>query len=113
MDTFAYDTDRVTIGTTFAFNGRCATTTENIGTASGSCVVISGDDNDQTVCDFYLQLSGSYGYGPIALSGSTTSSEAHMEITGAAGDFPNEGYALVDFDPAGYAVMYMYLMFTD
>jgi hypothetical protein len=64
-----------------------------------------------TICDFYLNLYGDYGYGPVALSGTTDEVGGYMQVTGAGGDFPNSGYATVEFDPAGNPILYMLLTF--
>ena len=111
MDEYAYSKEDIDIGTVFAYNGRVVTATEVIGYASGSCTIASEENIDYTCCDFYLQLYGSHGSGPVALTGNTDEIGGRMEVTGAGGDFSNQGYADLLFDPAGYAIIYTLIQF--
>ena len=97
------------IGTKFAFTGEISTTYDEWGRASGHCTVASEQEDDLTVCDFFLKFYFSDGDGLVALTGHTDSMDGHFQVTGSGGVLgaTTSGAGRVYFDPAGNPVLYV------
>jgi hypothetical protein len=118
MDEFAYSNGATTIselsiGTKFAFSGRVSTKAEELGVASGSCTITSDIKKELAYCQIHHQVDTDNfgGFGTVMLSGSTDEVGGRLLVTGTGGTFESysEGYAMVQFDPAGNPVIYVLL----
>lgn len=118
MDEFDYSNgaDEVTdlqIGTKFAFTGRIATKAEELGVASGSCTITSDARVDLSYCVIYHRLDTDNfgGYGTVMASGSSDEVGGRLLVTGTGGTLAStqEGYSMIQFDPAGNPVIYVLL----
>jgi hypothetical protein len=118
MDEFDYSNDAsevtdIRIGTKFAFTGRIVTKAEELGVASGSCTVTSDVQVDLTYCVIYHKIDTDNfgGYGTVMVSGSTDAVGGRLLVTGTGGTLAStqDGYAMIQFDPAGNPVIYVLL----
>lgn len=118
MEEFAYsngadDVADVKIGTKFAFSGKIATKAEEFGVASGTCTVTSSVKVELSYCTIYhrLDTDNAGGYGTVMLSGSTDEVGGRLLVTGTSGSLEDtqDGYAMIQFDPAGNPVIYVLL----
>jgi hypothetical protein len=118
MDEFDYsngaeDVSDIRIGTKFAFSGRIATKAEELGVASGTCTVTSDVQVDLSYCTIYHRIDTDNfgGFGTVMLSGSTDEIGGRLLVTGTAGSLQGtqNGYAMIQFDPAGNPVIYVLL----
>jgi hypothetical protein len=118
MDDFGYSNDAATvnqlsIGTKFAFSGRISTKAEELGKASGSCTITSDIKKELTYCHIYHRIDTDNfgGFGTVMVAGSADEVGGRMLVTGTGGTLETlkEGYAMVQFDPAGNPVIYVLL----
>mmetsp|Transcript_613 Transcript_613/g.1330 ORF Transcript_613/g.1330 Transcript_613/m.1330 type:complete len:493 (+) Transcript_613:248-1726(+) len=118
MDEFRYSrgvesVDDIGIGTKFAFTGRIATKAEELGIASGSCTVTSDFAKELSYCDIYHKIdTDNYGgFGSVIVAGTVDAVGGRLLVTGTGGSLQrtHEGYATVQFDPAGNPVLYVLL----
>ena len=102
-------TSAAPIGTKFAFTGDISTTEDEYGTASGHCTVASEEEEDLTVCDFFMTFHFYEGDGLLAVTGHTDSMDGHFQVTGTGGVLATNtaGGGRVYFDPAGNPVLYV------
>jgi len=118
MDDFRYSDgveslDDIKIGTKFGFTGRIATKAEELGSASGSCTVTSDIKKEMSYCDIYHRIDTDNfgGFGSIMVAGTADEVGGRLLVTGSGGSLqstPN-GYAMIQFDPAGNPVIYVLL----
>lgn len=118
MDEFDYSNGAntiqdITIGTKFAFTGRIVTKAEELGKASGTCTITSNAKKELSYCQIYHRLDTDNfgGYGTVMVSGSTDEIGGRLLVTGTGGSFESsqDGYAMIQFDPAGNPVIYVLL----
>ena len=118
MDEFGYSKGATTleeiyIGTKFAFTGRIVTRAEELGKASGTCTITSDIKKELSYCQIYHRIDTDNfgGYGTVMTSGSTDEIGGRLLVTGTGGSLETmtEGYASVQFDPAGNPVIYVLL----
>ena len=118
MDDFRYSNgvesiDDIQIGTKFGFTGRIATQAEELGVASGSCTVTSNIKKELSYCDIYHKIdTDNYGgFGSVMVAGTADEVGGRLLVTGTGGSLQStsQGYALIQFDPAGNPVLYVLL----
>lgn len=116
MDEFRYSRgveslDDISIGTKLGFKGRIVTKAEELGVASGTCTVTSNFKKELSYCDIYhtIETDSLGGFGSIMVSGTADEVGGRLLVTGTGGSLQStsSGYALVQFDPAGNAVLYV------
>jgi hypothetical protein len=118
MDEFDYSNDvdgvsEITIGTRLAFTGRIVTKAEELGVASGTCTVTSDVQTDLSYCTIFHKIDTDNfgGYGTVMASGSVDEVGGRLSVTGTGGTLAanQDGYAMVQADPAGNPVIYVML----
>mmetsp|Transcript_19877 Transcript_19877/g.22939 ORF Transcript_19877/g.22939 Transcript_19877/m.22939 type:complete len:429 (-) Transcript_19877:393-1679(-) len=121
MDDYNYSNDAETthdigIGTKFAFTGRIVTKAEELGTAVGTCTVTSDENLNLSYCEVFHKIStDNYGgFGIVHTAGTADEVGGRFLITGTGGSLSkdaatDQGYAMVQFDPAGNPVLYVLL----
>jgi len=118
MEDFGYSAgidsiDDITIGTKFGFTGRIATKAEDLGIASGSCTVTSDIKKELSYCDIYHKIDTDNfgGFGSVMVAGTADEVGGRLLVTGTGGSLQStsQGYAMVQFDPAGNPVLYVLL----
>lgn len=118
MDEFGYSNgattlEEISIGSKFAFTGRIVTRAEELGKASGTCTITSDTQKELSYCQIYHRIDTDNfgGYGTVMTSGSTDEIGGRLLVTGTGGSLETmmEGYASVQFDPAGNPVIYVLL----
>eukprot|EP00529_Nitzschia_sp_RCC80_P000478 CAMPEP_0113497038 /NCGR_PEP_ID=MMETSP0014_2-20120614/30427_1 /TAXON_ID=2857 /ORGANISM="Nitzschia sp." /LENGTH=241 /DNA_ID=CAMNT_0000390971 /DNA_START=16 /DNA_END=741 /DNA_ORIENTATION=- /assembly_acc=CAM_ASM_000159 len=118
LDEFDYSNDPeevtdITIGTKFAFTGRIVTKAEELGLASGTCTVTSDTQSDLSYCTIYHKIDTDNfgGYGTVMVSGSVDEVGGRLLVTGTGGTLAHnqDGYAMVQVDPAGNPIIYVLL----
>ncbi len=118
MEEFAYsngaeDVADIKIGTKFAFSGKIATKAEELGVASGTCTVTSDVKVELSYCTIFHKVDTDNfgGFGTVMLSGSTDEVGGRLLVTGTSGSLQGSqnGYAMIQFDPAGNPVIYVLL----
>lgn len=118
MDKFGYsngadDVNDIRLGTKFAFTGRIATKAGELGTASGTCTITSDVTVELSYCTIYHRVDTDNfgGFGTVMVSGSTDEIGGRLLVTGTGGSLQAtpDGYAMIQFDPAGNPVIYVLL----
>ena len=118
MDEFRYakgisDVSDIRLGTKFGFTGRIATKAEELGTASGSCTVTSDTQKELSYCDIYHKIDTDNfgGFGSVMVAGTADEVGGRLLVTGTGGSLhkTHNGFAMMQFDPAGNPVLYILL----
>jgi len=118
MEDFRYSNgvqnlEDIQIGTKFGFTGRIVTQAEELGVASGSCTVTSDINKELSYCDIYHKIDTDNfgGYGSVMVAGTADDIGGRFLVTGTGGSLQttSQGYAMVQFDPAGNPVLYVLL----
>ena len=118
MDDFGYSNGAesvadISIGTKFAFTGRIVTKAEELGVASGTCTVTSDIKKELSYCQIYHKIDTDNfgGFGSVMVAGTADEVGGRLLVTGTGGALQttNNGYAMVQFDPAGNPVLYVLL----
>jgi len=121
MDEFGYSNgattiEEIAIGTKFAFSGRIATKAEELGKASGTCTITSNIKKEMSYCQIYhsIDTDNFGGLGTVMTSGSADEVGGRLLVTGSGGSLESvrDGYAMIQFDPAGNPVIYVLLKVT-
>eukprot|EP00537_Pseudo-nitzschia_pungens_P012251 CAMPEP_0172386418 /NCGR_PEP_ID=MMETSP1061-20121228/3980_1 /TAXON_ID=37318 /ORGANISM="Pseudo-nitzschia pungens, Strain cf. pungens" /LENGTH=326 /DNA_ID=CAMNT_0013115801 /DNA_START=265 /DNA_END=1245 /DNA_ORIENTATION=- len=118
MEDFRYSNgaesvEQIGIGTKFGFSGRIVTKAEELGVASGSCTVTSDIKKELSYCDIFhrIETDNFGGFGSVMVAGSADEVGGRFLVTGTGGSLQSthQGYAMVQFDPAGNPVLYVLL----
>jgi len=118
MEDFRYSNgaesvEQIDIGTKFGFSGRIVTKAEELGVASGSCTVTSDIKKELSYCDIFhkIETDNFGGFGSVMVAGSADEVGGRFLVTGTGGSLQSthQGYAMVQFDPAGNPVLYVLL----
>ena len=111
MDEFGYNNKTISLGTKFAFSGRLAANSLQVGNSSGTCTIDSSVNTNSALCTLYLSFStnSSHGFGTVAVSGNTDKVGGYLQVIGTAGDVSSttEGVARVVFDSSGNPIIYV------
>eukprot|EP00536_Pseudo-nitzschia_multiseries_P013259 jgi/Psemu1/34586/gm1.34586_g len=118
MEDFGYSNgaksiEEISIGTKFGFSGKIVTKAEELGVAHGTCTVTSDIKKELSYCDIYhkIETDNFGGYGSVMVAGTADEVGGRFLVTGTGGSLQstNQGYAMVQFDPAGNPVIYVLL----
>jgi len=118
MEEFRYSNDAesvedIAIGTKFGFSGKIVTKAEELGVASGTCTVTSDIKKELSYCEIYhkIETDNFGGHGSVMVVGAADEVGGRFLVTGTGGSLAStsQGYAMVQFDPAGNPVLYVLL----